>query len=293
MRKHRITTDQASPLFGKSAFTLIELLVVIAILGVLAALLLAGVSQAKDRARNLQCLHNVRQIAMGYKGAVDGDGEGRLGADAVADWIADHAGLPEEAWICPNAPVRSTTDSRLLAGALTRGSVNSAWTWSDWPQYWWVKRRRVSFPTVRSGSYLFNFWLVGREAVEDFQGWSFVGLTNFFESDERVQPVLTPVVGDGTATFGLPKATDSPPVSLFYGNGNDPNTRGWMSFLAIPRHGKRPSKAPVTWPSDKPMPGTINVAFYDGHAEAVPLDKLWQLYWHANFQPPAKRPGLP
>jgi hypothetical protein len=31
----------------------------------------------------------------------------------------------------------------------------------------------------------------------------------------------------------------------------------------------------------------------DGHGELVKLDRLWQLYWHKDYQPPARRPGLP
>jgi prepilin-type processing-associated H-X9-DG protein len=32
------------------------------------------------------------------------------------------------------------------------------------------------------------------------------------------------------------------------------------------------------WPVTQKLPGAINVAFYDGHAELMKLDRLWQLY---------------
>ena len=91
---HHLTLRNTAPRRSRSAFTLIELLVVIAIIAILAAMLLPALTMAKEKARGIICLSNMKQMGVAISIYAD-DHNGSL---VPAEYNLRNGAKTEEGW---------------------------------------------------------------------------------------------------------------------------------------------------------------------------------------------------
>lgn len=239
-----------------TAFTLIELLVVIAIIALLLAILVPGLKKVKEYARNITCRTNTRSLALATNLYADENDQKFFAylADLYIRELSPYIGTADKVRFCPSTKIHKENPNSGYWG-----SSSEAWRWV------------AGTTEPENGSYGLSGWCYDYPSPV---GW--IGQVETTEyAWERygniTMPALVPVFFDCAWVDSWPKHTDTIPADLNLDDpsgGNDNPVNNHIRRLMLRRHH-----------------GIINIAFADGHTEAVELKDLWNLKWSRRFEP--------
>jgi len=278
MKTHRPILPPAGKLIP-TAFTLVEMLVVILIICMLAAMLLPALGKAKLEGRRISCLNNLRRMAISRKMYTD-DNQGNLILSVAEEDSVDTSFESDD----PKVMICPSTHVPLILPSGGWGTADTTYIGSN-----------HNAPNV-PGSYAINGWVsVNHSPVEMFPQY-------FYGKDTDLpDPAAIPLFLDSTWYYVFPLETDptKDPANLYSGYQGDRNPESGcrcmhsMGLCLIERHSSLPpASAQTNFPyiQGQVLPGVINMAFADNHAELVGLNSLWNYTWHRAWETPTPHP---
>ena len=245
----------------RGAFTLIELLVVIAIIGLLLAILVPGLKKVKEYARNIVCRTNTRSLSLATALYAEENKQQFFEYKATLfivelDPYIDNA---DKVRYCPSTVI---IDENPTGGEW--GSSRNMWRWAGGfggrPENgsYGLSGWCYSYPNPADFA-----WIGGAEVTDDYL-WPVYGNIKM--------PSYVPVFFDCVWVDAWPKHSDTIPANFDLDQENPRNTgsdgpvNNHIRRMIIRRHN-----------------GDSNIAFADGHTEAIELKNLWNLKWNQSF----------